>query len=182
MTLATLFPTYLLGEMAGDGGGTMATFVFGLVLANYSNVTRWLGLKRKLKPDKGRLIEFNEEVTFLLKSYYFVYIGLVVTISTDYLMIGFGLVALLIVVRYLVATGVGRIMGFSIEEQVISRVVFTLGTSTLVMSQLPTILDPDSIHILNPGTYPDLCFPIVLGTVIFASVVSPIVARRQLKL
>jgi len=182
MTLATLFPTYLLGEMAGDGGGTMATFVFGLVLANYSNVTRWLGLKRKLKPDKGRLIEFNEEVTFLLKSYYFVYIGLVVTISTDYLMIGFGLVALLIVVRYLVASGVGRIMGFSVEERVISRVVFTLGTSTLVMSQLPTILDPDSIHILNPGTYPDLCFPIVLGTVIFASVVSPIVARRQLKL
>jgi len=182
MTLAVLFPTYLLGELVGDGGGTMATFIFGLVLANYRNVTRWLGLKRNLRPDKGRLIEFNEEMTFLLKSYYFVYIGLVARISTEYLMVGFGLVALLIAVRYGVASLVGRLMGFSGEERVISRVVFTLGTSTLVMSQLPAILDPGGVHILNQGIYPDLCFPIVLGTVVFAAVVSPFIARRQLKL
>jgi hypothetical protein len=49
------------------------------------------------------------------------------------------------------------------------------------MSQLPLIFDPEMAFITNPGIYSDLCFPIVLGTVIFSSVASPIIAKRQLK-
>jgi len=182
MTLAALFPTYLLAEnLAGDGGGTMAAFVFGLVLANYRRVARGLSIDRSLRTDKRRLIAFNEEIIFLLKSYYFVYIGLIVTLDQRYILMGLGIVVLLIAVRYGVASAVGQIMGFTLEEKVISRIVFTLGTSTLVMSQLPLIFDPGMTYLTNPGIYSDLCFPIVLGTVIFASVASPIIAKRQLK-
>ena len=113
MTMAALFPTYLLGERIGDGGGTLATFVFGLVLANYRHFAKALNVNRSLRPDKGRIVEFNEEIVFLLKSYYFVYIGLIVTMSREYLLVGFGIVAILLSVRYLVASGVGRLMGFS---------------------------------------------------------------------
>ena len=182
MTLAALFPTYLLAEnLAGDGGGTMAAFVFGLVLANYRRVARGLSIDRSLRTDKRRLIDFNEEIIFLLKSYYFVYIGLIVTLSREYLLMGLGIVILLIAVRYGVASAVGQVMGFTLEERVISRVVYTLGTSTLVMSQLPLIFDPGMTFITNPGIYSDLCFPIVLGTVIFAAIASPIIAKRQLQ-
>jgi NhaP-type Na+/H+ or K+/H+ antiporter len=182
MTLAALFPTYLLAEnLAGDGGGTMAAFVFGLVLANYRRVARGLSIDRSLRTDKKRLIDFNEEIIFLLKSYYFVYIGLIVTLSREYLLKGLGIVILLIAVRYGVASAVGRVMGFTLAERVISRVVYTLGTSTLVLSQLPLIFDPDMTIITNPGIYSDLCFPIVLGTVIFAAIASPIIAKRQLQ-
>ena len=181
MTMAVLFPTYLLGERVGQGGGTMAAFVFGLVLANYKNVTRWLGFNRALKPDTERIIEFNEEITFLLKSYYFVYIGLIVSISREYMFLGIGLTLLLILVRFIIGTAVGGLMHFTNEEKVISRLVFTLGTSTLVMSQLPKILDPNMLVISNPAIYTDICFPVVLGTVAFAALVSPIIARRQLK-
>lgn len=181
ITMATLFPTYLLAEAtAGGGGGTMAAFVFGFVLANYRYVARRMGLDRNLKLDKQRITEFNEEMTFLLKSYYFVYIGLIVTLQLRYLTIGLGVVAILLVVRYAVATGIGRLMRFSREEKVISRLVFTLGTSTLVMSQLPVIFDPRRVYFLNPEFYSDLCFPIVLGTVIFAAIAGPIVAKREL--
>jgi NhaP-type Na+/H+ or K+/H+ antiporter len=182
MTLAALFPTYLLAEnLAGAGGGTMAAFVFGLVLANYRRVARGLSIDRSLRTDKRRLIDFNEEIIFLLKSYYFVYIGLIVTLSREYLLMGLGIVILLIAVRYGVASAVGQVMGFTLEERVISRVVYTLGTSTLVMSQLPLIFDPEMNFITNPGIYSDLCFPIVLGTVIFAAIASPIIAKRQLQ-
>ena len=182
MTLAALFPTYLLAEVvAGDGGGTMTVFIFGLVLANYRYVAKRLGLDRNLRPDKRRIRELNEEMTFLIKSYYFVYIGLIVTLSPEYLLVGFGIVALLLAIRYLVATGVARLMRFSREEGVISRLVFTLGTSTLVMSQLPAIFDPERTYFLNPEIYSDLCFPIVLGTVIFTALTSPAIARRQLR-
>jgi cell volume regulation protein A len=183
MTLAALFPTYFLAEItAGDGGGTMATFIFGLVLSNYRQIAKELGIEKSVRPDKKKLIEFNEEITFLIKSYYFVYIGLIVTISQQYLLLGLTLVALLITVRYVVASKIGSFFRFTREERVISRVVYALGTSTLVMSQLPIIFDPEMKYIANPGIYTDLCFPLILGTVIFAAIVSPMIAKRQLKL
>lgn len=183
LTLAALFPVYLITEgVAGDGGGTMATFIFGLVLANYGSIAKRRGLDRNLGPDQKRMISFNEEIIFFLKSYYFVYIGLILTLSSYYLVVGLGIVALLLAIRYAVATGVGRLMMFSMEELVVSRLVFTLGTSTLVMSQLPAIWDLEGIYFPNPGIYAELCLPIVLGTVIFASIFSPLIARNQLKL
>ncbi|MDP6458774.1 MAG: cation:proton antiporter [Candidatus Bathyarchaeota archaeon] len=182
ITLAALFPTYFLAEnLAGDGAGTMAVFVFGLVLANYKQVAKGLKINKSLRTDKQSLIDFNEEIIFLLKSYYFVYIGLIVILSTKYFLIGLGLVMILIAIRYVIASAIGKFMGFTIEEKVISRIVYTLGTSTLVMSQLPLIFDPKMNFITNPEIYPDLCFPIVIGTLIFSSVVSPIIAKRQLE-
>ena len=159
----------------------MASFIFGLVLANYRNVASWLGMDRNLRPDYGKIMEFNEEIAFLLKSYYFVYIGLIVSISVQYLAVGFAVTALLIAIRYAIASLTGSLMRFTREETVISRLVFTLGTSTLVMSQIPQIYDPAMDFILNPGIYPDLCFPIVLGTVLFAALLSPAIAKSQLK-
>jgi cell volume regulation protein A len=181
LTIAFLFIAYLFAEaVAGGGGGTLTAFIFGLVLTNYRYVSKRLGLNRSLKLDKRRIIEFNEEITFLFKSFYFVYMGLIVTLSYQYLTIGFGVVALLLAVRYAVATGVGRFMGFSREERVISRLAFTLGTSTIVMSQLPILFDPNQLHFLRPEIYPDLCMPIVLGTIFFASIIGPKIALKQL--
>ena len=91
------------------------------------------------------------------------------------------MVALLLAIRYFVASLTGSLMRFTREERVISRLVFTLGTSTLVMSQIPQIYDPTREFIMNPGIYPDLCFPIVLGTVLFAALLSPVIAKSQLR-
>lgn len=158
----------------------MTTFIFGFVLANDRYVAKRLGSDRNARPDKQRIIEFNEEISFFLKSYYFVYIGLIVTLQLKYLIIGIGVVILLFAVRYAVATGIGRLMSFSREEKVISRLVFTLGTSTIVMSQFPSIFDPRRVYFLNPEVYSDLCFPILLGTLIIATIAGPTVAKWEL--
>jgi cell volume regulation protein A len=168
--------------VAGNGGGTMAAFVFGLVLSNYRYFAKKLDMDRSIRVNIKRIVDLNEEITFLLKSYYFLYIGLIVTLSPKYLIAGLGIVAILLLVRFVTASGVSRIMKFTKEEKVISRLVFTLGTSTLVMSQLPSIYDPGKLFILNQDIFPDICFPVVLGTVIFGALVSPKIARRQLNL
>jgi cell volume regulation protein A len=181
LTVAILFLTYLLAEaVAGGGGGTVTAFVFGFVLTNYRYVLKKLRLERNLKLDKRRIIEFNKEMTFFFKSYYFVYMGLIVTLSHRYITIGFSVIILILAVRYVVATGVGRFMKFTREEIVISRFIFTLGTSTIVMSQLPIIFDPNRLHFFKPEIYPDLCMPIVIGTVLFTAIVGPVIAKKQL--
>jgi cell volume regulation protein A len=180
LTLAILFPLYYLAEnFAGQGGGTMAAFTFGLVLANHHFFTERLGFR--LRVDVSRLDEFNSEISFVLKSYYFVYIGLIVTLSQQFLIAGLVLTVLCILTRYLVGTAVGNILDFSPEELIVSRLSFPLGTSALVFSQLPLIYDPQQRAIQNPNLYPNLVFPVVLGTVLFTSVIAPFLMRMQLE-
>jgi hypothetical protein len=49
------------------------------------------------------------------------------------------------------------------------------------MSQIPQIYDSAKEFIQNPSIYPDLCVPIILGTVLFAALLNPVIAKNQLK-
>jgi cell volume regulation protein A len=181
MTLAILFPTYIIAErVIGEGGGPMAALAFGLMITNYGYITRKLGIKRTAKINKKRLREFHEEVTFFIKAFFFVYVGLIVTISVEYAKIGAIILALILVIRYVVVGVVGKVFSFTDQERVLSTLIYASGLPAFVMSQLPLISDPDKQFFLNPEIYPSLVMPIVLGTVLFAALTGPLIARRVL--
>ena len=181
MTIAVLFPIYIIAErIIGEGGGPMTALTFGLAITNFRYIARRIGIDHTVRIDKKRLREFHEEITFLIKGFFFVYIGLVVTLSIEYAVIGLGIVAVVLSMRYAVTTGVGRLLNFSMQEKVLCRLIFAQGLPAFVMSQLPFIFDPNRQYFLNPGIYPDLCMPVVLGTVLFAAIAGPTVAKWQL--
>ncbi|MHA2113610.1 MAG: cation:proton antiporter domain-containing protein [Candidatus Hodarchaeales archaeon] len=182
MTLSILFPTYILAEhIIGEGGGPMAALTFGLMLTNYRNIARRVGVVRNPKIDKERLREFHEEITYFIKAFFFVYIGLIVTISRDSLTIGLGVLTLILFIRYIVVVVVGKGLSFSKQEQILSMLIYASGLPAFVMSQLPLILDPNKQFFHNPEIYPNLVMPIVLGTVLFAAISAPPLAKRILK-
>ena len=82
--------------------------------------------------------------------------------------------------RYLVATILGGALNFTREELSISRVVFATGLPSFVMAQLPQIWDPNGVHFLTPGLYPDICMPIVLGMIPYSGLVSPFLISNDL--
>ncbi len=181
MTLSILFPSYIMADtLIGEGGGTMTALTFGLSIANYKYIASKLGLSKGVKIDKRRLREFHEEITFLTKCFFFVYIGLIVTLSLGYTLIGLGIVGLIVAVRYAVGTLVGDALRFSGEEKVLSRLIFAQGLPAFVMSQLPMVFDPRGNYFIDAEIYPNLCMPVVLGTVIFAALATPMIAKRQL--
>lgn len=182
ITIAILFPSYLLTEsIIGEGGGPITALTFGLAITNYRFFAKKIGFDSTAKIDKRRLRGFHEEITFFMKSFFFVYIGLVVTLSLNYFIIGFAVASLILVDRFLVATGVGNLLGFSKEEKLLTRLICASGLPAFIMSQLPLIYDPYGVHFKNPEIYSNLCMPIVLITVIFASIAAPLIAKRQLK-
>ena len=182
ITLAILFPSYITAELLiGEGGGAMTALTLGLTITNYRYIAQRLGLESKVMIDKHRLRQFHEEITFFIKSFFFVYIGLVVSLSLNYFLIGLAIVGLIMVVRYIVAAGIGNLFLFSKEERVLSQVIYASGLPAFVMSQLPMIFDPARTHFLNPDIYPNLCMPIVLGTVLYSAILGPLIAKRQLK-
>jgi NhaP-type Na+/H+ or K+/H+ antiporter len=181
MTVAALFPIYIFSEaLAGTGGGPITALAFGLTITNYRYISRKLGSNRKVRIDKKRIREFNMEITFLIKAFFFVYLGLTVELSLEYTLVALGIVALMLIVRYLVASGVGNLLKFTVGETVLSRVIFLQGTSALVLSELPGLLDPTGQN-LNLEIYRNFAYPIVLITIIFVSVVGPTLAKRQLQ-
>jgi cell volume regulation protein A len=182
MTVAILFPAYILAErLIGEGGGPMATLTFGIMITNYGYITRKFGIIRNVKIDTHYLREVHEEIVFFIKAFFFVYVGLIVSISTEYVIIGVGILALIMFIRFIVVSVVGRVINLSRQERILSILIYTSGLPAFVMSQLPLIFDPERQFFLDPSIYPNLVMPIVLGTVLFAALSAPVMVKRLLK-
>jgi len=182
LTLSALIPTYIASEhLIGEGGGAMTALAFGLSITNYKWVMEKFGVSVKSYIDRKKIREFHEEVTFFIKSFFFVYIGLIVSLNKQYAIYGTGIALLLMLIRYLVVNGLDQFLPFTLEERTISKYVFAMGLPAFVMSQLPMIYDPNKVHFVNPSIYPDLCMPIVLGTVLYSSLLGPLVIKREMK-
>jgi cell volume regulation protein A len=179
ITLAILFPLYIISETTiGEGGGAMSALSFGLGITNYRYIMKKLSIEDKVLIDTRRLREFHEEITFFVKSFFFVYIGVVVSLSLRFAIVGLNIVVLLIVMRFFIVWGLSKPLFFSRQERILSQVVYASGLPAFVMSQLPGIFDPNGDFFLTPGIYPDLCMPIVLGTIIFSGFIGPVLAQR----
>jgi len=181
MTIATLFPTYIIAEsVAGHGAGPVSALTFGLAITNFQYLAGKLGIERRVKVDKRKLREFHEEITFLIKSFFFVYVGLIVSLSVKFMIYGLVLVGILVAIRYVAVTLVSGPLKFSKMESTLTKLIFANGLPALVMSQLPSLRDPERLFFQSPEMYTNLCFPIVIGTVIFGALVGPLIAKNRL--
>ena len=182
ITLAVLLPLYIISEhYIGEGGGAMTALIFGLAITNFRYIMENFGRDEKVLIDKKRLREFHEEITFFVKSFFFVYIGVVVSLSWRYMFFGLFLVLLQVVLRYGIVDVLSGQFGFTREEKALSQVVYASGLPAFVMSQLPQIFDPEGIYFVNAQLYPDLTMPIVFGTIMFSGLIGPKLAEWALK-
>lgn len=107
MTLAAVFVLYGLTELL-HGSGPMAALTFGVVLTNADGLARLV--KRKFKfvlNDKIRW--FNTEVSFFARTFFFVYVGLVVsfhTLSPRFFAVVIALFSAILLCRYAVVHGI----------------------------------------------------------------------------
>jgi cell volume regulation protein A len=179
ITLAILLQVYYIAEyFAGSGGGTIACFTFGFTISNLQMLSRWLG--HSLRVDIKQLTSMNKEMSFLLKSYYFVYVGLIVNIDQRLLLAGVILTLMIIVMRFISGSIIGLIYDFSSDQIDVIRLTYPLGTSALVFSQLPLIYDVEGVVFKDPHLYTNIIFPVVLGTIVFSSLIGPVIFKQRL--
>lgn len=181
ITIAVLFLTYLLSEeFVGHGAGPVACLVFGLVLTNFSGILERFGEYKTVIIEKEELRRFHEEITFFIESFFFVYVGIIVSISIKHLTVGWIVVGICLAARQGAVSLAASFTNFTEEERILSRAVMADGLPALIMSQLPAIYDPQQQYFTTTGIYPNLCFIIVLSTVIYASLVGPYLAQKRL--
>ena len=179
MTIAVLFPIYVLSDyISGGGGGPISVFLFGAVLINYGYVTKSLNMNRRSRIDRRKIKEYHDEITFLIKALFFVYLGLVVDFELEYIAISIVLSVLIIIVRYITVSVIGAVQGIPAKQIRYTRLFFIQGASSLVLSQFVVKYDPSGAHLANIGVFTSVVIPIVLLSIIFSSIVAPMMASK----
>jgi len=180
MTIAALFVAYIVSEeVGGAGAGSIAALAFGLTLTNYPLLAKRFKLRENVRVEMRRLRSFHEEITFLVKSFLFLFVGLEITLNAEYLFLGLGITVLIGAVRFVSVYITDSIVDMSDMEARVSRMIFSNGLTALVISQLPLVIELPHMYFPDPNIYVDLAVPIVMATSVFGSLFGPLLLGKK---
>ncbi len=181
MTIAMLSISYIIGEqMGGPGAGALSGLVFGLTMTNYPLFASLFNLKQNVRVEKRRLRAFYEEITFLIKSLLFLFVGLRFSITPAYITLGIGLATVIGVVRYAAVTVTKLFVPLNPVEVKVSRLGFSNGLTALVLAQLPHLVEGSHLF-TDTGIFVNLIVPIVITTALFGALAGPVLFKDMPK-
>jgi cell volume regulation protein A len=138
-TPSFVFIVYGFSEFFGFSG-PVATLVFGIILGNVETIKIAPLIKKlKLKPmvhtETERL--FFGEIVFLMKAFFFVYLGLSIRLSNPWLIgVSSGVVLTLLVSRF-VAIRMTATHFFTVDDAMLASVLIPRGIAAAVLAFLP---------------------------------------------
>jgi len=146
LTVGMLLFSYAFSEYLG-GSGALTCLLFGIVLGNEREINRILKRERPslITVDEG-LKKFEAEIAFLIRSFFFVFLGLIATLPSPtggatnwnvFVLYGVIISLSLLLVRYLAVT-VATIKSEIKTERTIMWVVLARGLAAAVLSTFPS--------------------------------------------
>lgn len=174
LTMAAILVLYYVAEVIG-ANGAITILLFGLVLGNMEFLVGRLArpirvlIGYELDQAKFVLDEFlkriNEELSFLVRTFFYVLLGLMLdfsTLTTSIALTSLGLFVIVVLVRWIVTELLGRASNaWTAGERFVVAAMFPRGVATAVMAFLPVATG-------IPGTE---LFPMYALTVIVMGVV-----------
>lgn len=172
LTLAVLFLLYAFVENVA-GSGAIAALFFGLVLGNGSAFSRMLRFNKHF--GTAHLMKsFHGEVSFFIRSFFFVYLGLIFTFNPEVAIYGAAIAVILIVSRLLLVEISTLGMKLASYEKNIMRVMAPRGLAAAVLAQLPK-----AYGLPNADFYSNAILVVILATVLYTSVSVALLSRRS---
>lgn len=181
LTMAMVFLIYVFSEELVEGSGALSLLFYALLIVNSDSIFDKFGLKDHFIIDSRHLREFHEEITFLLKSFFFVYVGLITYISFEHILYGLLISFLVLISRFLCVKIYGLMFKSSDLEKSVITYTIANGLPALVMSRLPVIYDPNKLFFKNPEIYTNICFIVVFTTVLLGACIAPYLISRSIK-
>jgi len=161
LTLGILFVLYFMAQSFGESGALTA-LVFGLMLGNRHRLSRFLRIKL---PEISTDDTMHNQLTFLVRSFFFVFVGLLASFGQiEYLV--FGIVsAILIYVGRLIVTKTSLTRRFSALDRKVTSVMIPRGLAAAVLATFPITLG-----LPNGEVYPQIVFFVIMGSVIITTI------------
>jgi cell volume regulation protein A len=174
LTLAVVFLLYVFAESIG-GSGAISALMFGLVLGNSYAFSKMLNFRKRYRVDKT-LKRFHGEITFFIRSFFFVYLGLIVTFNLTYLYYGLVFLVVLIVMRLAAVQLSTYKMNVTKVEKNVMRSMMSRGLAAAVLAQMPLVYG-----IKNAEIFSNVVFIIILLTVLFTTIFVRIFYRPEME-
>jgi len=171
LVLSILLLLYAFVESI-NGSGAIAAFVFGVVLANSKDMSRMLRLKKRtqMHTEVGR---FHNEISFLVRTFFFLYLGMIVTFNSMFIIYaGIALAAVLLVMRFVAVYISTAGMDFSRKEKNVMGVLMPRGLAAAVLTQVPVIYG-----IAYASMYTDIVVNVILMSILFTIIGIAIMKR-----
>jgi len=161
LTLGILFVLFFLANSFGESGALTA-LVFGLMLGNKKHLARILRFKLpKIEMDDPT----HNQITFLVRSFFFVFVGLMASFGqVEYVIFG----VLITIAIYYGRTIIGKITltkRFSQLDRQVTYVMIPRGLAAAVLATYPI-----TMGLPNAEAYPQIVFFIILSSVIITTI------------
>ncbi len=171
ITLAVLFLLYVFVE-SSSGSGAIAALAFGIVLGNGKAFSTMLKTKKHFGFNKMQRT-FQNEVSFFIRAFFFVYMGIIVSVNTTYIVYGLAAAAALILVRLVIVQISTYGMNLTRTEKNMMRTIVPRGLAVAVLAQLPVVYG-----IPNASIFMDLAFIIIITTVLYTTIAARFVYKN----
>ena len=184
LTPAFVFVIYGVAELLGYSGA-IATLSFGLVLGNPEYFE--MSFLKKLRLNDMTPLEDNEksffkEFVFILKTYFFVYIGICIPFSNP-LALAYGLViaAALFVVRFALIAIVGR--KNTPEDRLTVSIMIPKGLVSAVLASMPEQANVAAGYDIIPGAeiIKHITYSVIFCSIIICSLLVLLTSKRLVK-
>lgn len=174
LTLGILLLIYAFVE-ANGGSGAIASLIFGLVLGNGQTIANIFRIKKKLEFDE-KMKGLQCEITFLMKAFFFVLLGLVAAISPQYVIYGLITSIVLIGLRFVIVFIGTRNSKLDAIDKNIMRITVPRGLAAAVLAQYPITYGIPGAEMIS-----SIIFVVILATVIYSTVSVKIISIIEAK-
>ncbi len=166
LTLGATFVLYALVESI-KANGAVAALVFGLMLANASDVAKMLRLEGNYTI-KRAIISFHKEIAFFIRTFFFVYIGILIDIKSianiKFLVMAFSVVIGIVAARRLGVWLFGRFSEDVRKNSPIINAMMPRGLAAAVLASLPASMG------LEINGFVEIAFLIIVATNLITTV------------
>ena len=161
LTLGVLFLLFFLANSFGESGALTA-LVFGLMLGNKKYLLKKLRIKL---PEHTIDNSLHSQVTFIVRAFFFVFVGLLASFGQiEYVIFGI-IAAVAIYVGRIIITHTALVRGFSKLDKKVTSVMIPRGLAAAVLATIPL-----TMGLQNGEAYPQIIFFIILSSVIITTI------------
>ena len=167
-TIAILLLFYAVSELLG-GSGAMFSLFFGLVLGNGISIARFLKMK-DIVSASSMMKRFQSEITFFVRTFFFVYMGMLFSFMEYNLIIIGTIVSFILLFGRWISVKI-----ISFRDKLIKKYsslitgMLSRGLAAAVVAQMVF-----SSGIKHATAFPDLTLTVIMVTVVISAIISSI--------
>ncbi len=179
ITIAALFIVAGAVELPPiSSSGAVAALTFGLAIGNKQFVKRRLPSLALSTTSNPQIQQFHSEITFFVRTFFFVYLGLFFRISTFtevHLIAGLLVISMVVLVRWITSMTAWRLGDLSIEDAETVFASMPRGLAAAVLATLPAVMLAEGVSTWSDDLgllFLNTTLIVIVGTTLLTTILS----------